>query len=119
MFFLISDMDMNIIEVCKLKANIINMILRFCKKYFINSITIKEQFTTALPVGKYLVQTDTDGMEFSVYVIGDIGYLREYKEAIELYKIKIVEFIPVEVGLTDEERQTATGVIDLRMTFKD
>jgi hypothetical protein len=115
MFFLTSEN--NIIEVCKLKANIINMILRFCKKEFIKSITIFEQFTTALPLGKYLVQTDTDGLEYSVYEINDAGYVREYKQIVELSKIKIFDFIPVEVGLTDEEKNQPTNTVDLRMQF--
>jgi hypothetical protein len=115
MFFLINEDS--IIEVSKLKINIINMILRFCKKELINSITILEQFDTSLSVGKYLVQTDKEGMEYSVYLITDTGYLREYKQAVALSKIKIVNFIPVEIGLTDEEKNQPTNTVDLRMQF--
>ena len=113
MIFLISDNK--ILSCCKLKNSCINMLLKYCTKNEIKSITVLEQFNVLLPVGKYLVQTDTEGMAFNYCEIVQTGYIRDYREILQYDNLVLQEFIPVEQQFTDVETKELTSNLSLQL----
>jgi hypothetical protein len=113
MLFLISKN--NILSCCKLKPNCVSMLLNFCQQNEIKSITVANQFNVMLPVGKYLVQTDTEGMVFLYTEIIQTGIVRDYREIVEHFEIVIQDFIPVEKQFTDVESKNLTSNLTLQL----
>jgi hypothetical protein len=91
------------------------MLLKYCTKNEIKSITVLEQFNVMLPVGKYLVQTDTEGMAFNYCEIVQTGYIRDYREILQYDNLVLQEFIPVEQQFTDVETKELTSNLSLQL----
>tara|TARA_R110000851_G_scaffold4974_1_gene20803 strand:- start:379 stop:666 length:288 start_codon:yes stop_codon:yes gene_type:complete len=91
------------------------MLLKYCTKNEIKSITVLEQFNVMLPVGKYLVQTDTEGMAFNYCEIVQTGYIRDYREILQYDNLVLQDFIPVEQQFTDVEAKELTSNLSLQL----